>query len=71
MPPKKQAYEVYVRENYQRAGVSYKEGFSAMREQWKNLSDKRKEEYKQKAKGMNHSRGKMTNAGFTYEELER
>lgn len=73
MPPKKQvAYAVYVRENYQQAGVStYQEGFSALREQWKNLSDKRKEEYKNKAKGMNHSRGKMTNAGFTYEELER
>ena len=74
MGPKKEikcnAYSVYVRENHKLVGVTYSEGFAALRQQWKNLSKEEKEIYDCKAKQINGKKQKLTSAGTTYEELE-
>ena len=64
-------FSVYVREKHQLVGVTYVEGFTALRQNWNSLSPEEKEVYNRKAKKLNGDRKKMTNAGSTYGELEK
>jgi len=71
MGPKPNGYSVYVRENHKKLGVTYAEGFAALREQWKNISKDEKSIYDSKARALNKNRKKQTNTGLPFEELEK
>ena len=63
-------YSVYVKENHESVGVTYTEGFEALRQKWKDLSEADKDYYNAQAKEKNKNKSKMTGAGYTFEEVE-